>query len=232
MKATDWEFKNRAMVLGFILGGSFPLYMIDHVNSATALAGWLAPLIPMDPDLLTRLVFALGAVLMVKAAFIRTWASAYLQASVVYAPNVKTEALVADGPYRRVRNPLYFANVLMALGMGTMMSRLGVCVAVAAMLVFSYRLILREETDLEASQGESYRKYRAAVPRLLFSPWPRVPSAGRRAQWGNGFKAELWCWGFASGVVAFAITLQVALFYVLLAASLALFWVKPRTSSP
>src|SRR5262250_2812371 len=49
----------------------------------------------------------LGAALLGVAAMLRTWASAYLHAEVVYASEVKTEALVADGPYRRVRNPLY-----------------------------------------------------------------------------------------------------------------------------
>jgi protein-S-isoprenylcysteine O-methyltransferase Ste14 len=34
------------------------------------------------------------------------------------AANVKTELLIADGPYRLVRNPLYFGNLLMVLGMG------------------------------------------------------------------------------------------------------------------
>ena len=75
--------------------------------------------------------------MLVLAALIRTWASAYLHAGVVYAPEVKTESLVADGPYRRVRNPFYFANVLIAIGMGAMMSRIGFFVAVVAMLVFA-----------------------------------------------------------------------------------------------
>ncbi|HEX2715284.1 MAG TPA: isoprenylcysteine carboxylmethyltransferase family protein, partial [Candidatus Acidoferrales bacterium] len=79
----------------------------------------------MDPDPLARLLFAFAAFLLVVAALIRTWASSYLHAGVVYAAEVKTESLVADGPYRRVRNPLYFANVLMAIGMGALMSRAG-----------------------------------------------------------------------------------------------------------
>jgi protein-S-isoprenylcysteine O-methyltransferase Ste14 len=185
LRASDWEFKNRAMILGFILGGGFPFYMLDHTNSASALADWLGPMVRMNPDLLTRLLFGLGALLMIKAAFLRTWASAYLKASVVYADKVKTESLVADGPYRRLRNPLYYGNVLMALGLGSIMSRLGFVFTVTAMLVFTYRLILREEADLEVTQGESYRKYRAAVPRLWFSPLPQVPSAGSQAHWGS-----------------------------------------------
>ena len=39
--------------------------------------------------------------------------------------------------------------------------------AIVAMQVFCYRLILREESELHASQGEQYERYRKVVPRLL-----------------------------------------------------------------
>ena len=144
----------------------------------------------------------------------------------VYAAEVKTESLVADGPYWRVRNPLYFANVLMAVGMGAMMSRAGFFVAAVAMLVFCYRLILREEAELQASQGEQYQRYRNAVPRLWPSLRPRIASTGRPARWTAGFKAESWYWGFAAAVLAFALTLNLKLFFVILGTSLVLFWVS------
>ena len=180
----------------------------------------------MDADLVAHLLFAFAGFLLVVAALIRTWASSYLQATVVYAAEVKTESLVADGPYRRVRNPLYFANVLLAIGMGAMMSRTGFFVALAAMVLFCYRLILREEAELQASQGEQYERYCNAVPRFWPSLRPRIASAGRQAKWTEGFKAESWYWGFAAAVVAFAITLSLKLFFVILGTSLALFWVS------
>ncbi len=226
MKATNWEFTNRALAFGLIFAFTFPLYSLDHQNSTAALANWLGAGLRMDADLVAHLLFAFAAFLLVVAALIRTWASSYLHANVVYAAEVKTESLVADGPYRRVRNPLYFANVLMAIGMGAMMSRTGFFVAIVAMLVFCYRLILREESELQASQGEMYERYRKAVPRLWPSLWPRIASTGRQARWTAGFKAESWYWGFAAAVVAFAITLNVKLFFVILGASLVLFWVS------
>jgi hypothetical protein len=171
-------------------------------------------------------LFAFATIVMIVAALIRTWASAYLRAGVVYAAKVKTESLVADGPYRHVRNPLYFANVLMVIAMGAMMSRTGFLVAVVAMLVFCYRLILREEAELQADQGEQYKGYRKAVPRLWPALRPRIASAGRQANWADGFKAESWYWGFAAAFVAFAITLKLMLFFAILAASLVLFWVS------
>ncbi len=226
MKASTWEFRNRATVFGLIFGFTFPLYALDHQNSTVALANWLGAGLRMDTDLVARLLFAFAAFLLVVAALIRTWASSYLQASVVYASEVKSESLVADGPYRRVRNPLYFANVLMIIAMGALMSRLGFLVAVIAMVVFCYRLILREEAELQASHGQPYDAYCKAVPRLCPSLWPRVASAGRQARWRDGIKAESWYWGFAAALIAYAITLKLKLFFVILVVSLVLFWVS------
>jgi protein-S-isoprenylcysteine O-methyltransferase Ste14 len=224
MKATNWEFTNRALLFGLIFAFSFPLYFLDHQNSTAALASWLGLRLQKDPDPVARLLFAFAAILVIVAALVRTWASSYLSAGVVYAAEVKTESLVADGPYRQVRNPLYFANLLMVIGIGAMMSRLGFFVAVLAMLVFCYRLILREEAELQADQGAQYECYSKAVPRLWPALRPCIPSAGRQARWIEGFKAESWYWGFATALVAFAITLKIVLFFAILAASIVLFW--------
>jgi protein-S-isoprenylcysteine O-methyltransferase Ste14 len=226
MRATHWEFKNRAMVFGLIFGLSFSAYFLDPQNSAAALANWLGAASRIDSNLLARFLFALAACLLATAALIRTWASSYLHSSVVYAAEVKTASLVADGPYRRVRNPLYFANVLMALGMGALMTRIGFFVAIVAMVVFCYRLILREEGELQASQGEQYTRYHDSVPRLLPALLPRIASAGGHANWSAGFQAEFWCWGFAIAVAAFAITLNTTAFFVILAASVVVLWLS------
>jgi protein-S-isoprenylcysteine O-methyltransferase Ste14 len=226
MIATTWEFKNRALVFGLIFGVAFAFYAVDRQTSAAALADWIAPKLHMDATLVARLLFWLAALLVAVAALIRTWASSYLNAGVVYAAQVKTESLVGDGPYRYVRNPLYLANVLMAAGLGAMMSRSGFFVAVAAMAIFCYRLIFREEAELRGGQGHSYESYANSVPRMFPALRPRVASSGRLADWRAGFKAEAWFWGIAAGVAAFAVTLKPAFFFGILAASIALFWVS------
>jgi protein-S-isoprenylcysteine O-methyltransferase Ste14 len=226
MRASDWEFKNRATLFGLIFGLPYPLYMVDHRNSTAALSNWLSAWLRMDADAAAKLLFAGAALLLVIAVLVRTWASAYLRASVVYAAEVKTASLVADGPYRHVRNPLYFANMLMVIGMGAMMSRVGFVVAFVAMIVFCYRLIRREEANLRASQGESYAAYLKAVPRLLPSPWPRIASAGSYARWADGFRAESWCWGFAAALAIFALTLKTKVFLDVLTASMLVLWVS------
>jgi len=45
-------------------------------------------------------------------------AEAYLHSSVVHDSQLHSDRLVADGPYRRVRNPLYLGNILLAFGLG------------------------------------------------------------------------------------------------------------------
>lgn len=101
MKATTWEFENRAFIFGMIFAVSFPLYYFDPQNSAAALAEWVAARLQMNGDLVARLLFAAAAVLLIVAAFVRTWASSHLHAEVVYASQVKTASLVADGPYNQ-----------------------------------------------------------------------------------------------------------------------------------
>jgi protein-S-isoprenylcysteine O-methyltransferase Ste14 len=224
MKATNWEFKNRAVIFGLIISLGFLFYFVDPQNASAALANRLAPRLGINADALARILFALAAVVLIKAALLRTWASAYLHSDVVYAADIQTRALVADGPYRHVRNPLYFANLLMAIGMGAMASRVGFFVLLVAMLLFCYRLILREEAELRAVQGASYDEYQKAVPRLWPALRPRVPAGQGRANWAAGFKAESWYWGFAAALVVFAITLKTNLFFIILGLSLASFW--------
>ena len=228
MRATDWEFEYRAAIIGGLFAVAFALAPLDRRNAAVALGSVLASRIGGGADRLTRAIFAVGALAAALAAFLRTWASAYLSSDVVYADSVKTASLVADGPYRFVRNPLYLANVVLAAGFGVMASRLGFVVLNVFMLMFSLRLIRREEDELESAQGAGYAVYRARVPRLLPSPTPRVPASGRRAQWADGFKSESWYWGFAMAVAVFAVTLSVPAFFVIMAASIATLFFTSR----
>src|SRR3954470_11187188 len=224
MRASDWEFKNRAAIFGCIFGFSFFLFSMDHVNATSWLAAKLASTTGTDEVLVERTLFSVASLLVVGAALVRSWGSAYLKSEVVYAAEIKTATLVADGPYRHVRNPLYFGNVLMGVGMGAMASRLGFVVLQVLMLIFCYRLIFREEAELRAVQGEQYDAFIKAVPRLCPALTPRIPAAGGKANWAAGFKAEGWVWGFALAVALFAVTLSMKLFGIALAASLATFF--------
>jgi hypothetical protein len=141
----------------------------------------------------------------------------------VIAARVQTAHLVADGPYRHVRNPLYLGNIILAVGFGVMASRVGFVVLVLGIIVFCYRLIMREEAGIAAQQGESYRAYCAAVPQLWPALRPKVPPAGSSPNWRDGLLGEAFFWVLAAAEVAFAITLNNIVFFAMLGASFAFY---------
>jgi len=214
MQATLFEFRHRWWVIFFIFCASFWSYFFDPVNSGQAIADtlgkWSGRAATRNDY---RLIFAAGAFLVALASLWRTWGTSYLRAEVMRDARVRTEKLVADGPYRHVRNPLYLGNILLAAGLGLMASRTGFAILVLGLTVFVLRLILREEAELREHQGEPYRRYCAAVPRLVPSLLPRVAAGGNVPQWGQGFRAELMYWMFAVAMGAFAWTLNIKIFW-------------------
>ena len=214
MRATLFEFRHRWWVIFFIFGAAFLAYSIDPKNSAVAIVDWLAGLMATkSSDNAYRLIFLFGTLLLVLAAGLRTWGTSYLHAEVMRDSRVHTERLLADGPYRHVRNPLYLGNILLAVGMGLMASRIGFLVLSLGMTLFVMRLILREEAELLRDQGDPYRRYCLAVPRFLPSPTPRVAPAGNAPHWGQAIRAELMYWLFAVALGVFALTLNIKVFW-------------------
>jgi protein-S-isoprenylcysteine O-methyltransferase Ste14 len=231
MQATEFEFRHRWWIFAGLFALGFMAYAIDHVNSASAFADWLAARFSTTAnDHWYRLTFTGGALLVTAAALIRTWGTAYLDAEVMRDGRVHTEKLVADGPYRYVRNPLYFGNILMAIGAGLMASRAGFAILAVGMTIFVLRLLLREENHLLRDQGESYRRYYAAVPRLVPSLRPRTQAAGNAPRWGQAFRAELMYWMISLAMGVFAATLNLKFFWGIFAVALAtsFFGKRPR----
>jgi len=228
MQASLFEFRHRWWVFTFLFLVAFFAYSLDPVNSGAAIAGWIAKRQGAVTDNAYRLVFGFGALLLIVTACLRTWGTAYLQAAVMRDSRVHTEKLLADGPYRHVRNPLYLGNILMAVGIGLMASRLGFLILLLGMVVFVIRLLMREESELERAQGQPYRAYCAVVPRLLPSLLPRVPSAGNVPRWAEGLRAELMSWLLALAMAVFAVTLNLKIFWGIFAVAMASSWLYKR----
>lgn len=203
--AGDLEYRIRPWIFAGIFFAAFEFYWWDHVSAASALAE-LVTRRGGDLHAIETLIFAIGAALTLAAAALRTWAAAYIRSEVVHDPRVHDTRLVADGPYRYVRNPLYLGTTLMGFGIATAASRIGSLVLVLAIVLFHYRLILREEGALTASQGEGYRRYLAQVPRLFPRLRPCVPSGGMKPRWGQAIRGELFMWAFALAFMVFAAT--------------------------
>jgi protein-S-isoprenylcysteine O-methyltransferase Ste14 len=223
MKATDFEFRNRFWIFGLIFGVGFWLYAFDHVNIVQYLVNITVGANSPHANLLARCGLAFAALLMLLSALLRTWATSYLRSDVMQDHALHAEKVVASGPYRHVRNPLYLGNILMAVGMGLLASRLGFAVIVIGNIVFCLRLIGLEESNLRKEQGESYTEFCRRVPRLLPSLQPRLPDSGLKPHWGQAFLGELFMWGFFAAVVAFAITLSQKALWVTMAISLFLY---------
>jgi protein-S-isoprenylcysteine O-methyltransferase Ste14 len=222
---TKAEFKFRVWIFALLFCLAFLCYAVDKENTAQYVATWLTLKFPHFDDVTwARIIFTAASALVFFAAAVRTWGTSYLHAFVMNDSKLHTERLVADGPFRHVRNPLYFGNILLGFGMGIAMSRPGFFVLVIGMFIFNYRLILREESELSETQGESYREYCAAVPRLFPSLTPRVPSAGNIPNWLDGFLGELMFWGFGISIAVLAVTLSGVMFESVLWISFMLPW--------
>jgi protein-S-isoprenylcysteine O-methyltransferase Ste14 len=212
MRATELEFRYRFFVITAIYFLGFACYSFDHVNAGVAvvhaLLGNPARPGPVEARTALQIVFGVGALLAFASAAVRTWAAAFLKSDVVHDLNLHSEALVADGPFRYVRNPLYVGSLLLSAGLGVMASRLGWVVLFVLQYLFFMRLILREEAQLRASQGESYAAYCRAVPRLWPALRPRVPSGGMPPRWAQAFLGESFLWMMAVAVAIFAVTLS------------------------
>jgi len=211
MRASKFEFQQRFFIIGAIYAVGFSLYNFDAVSVHVALRHWFAPNLAANSVAalnFDRAVICFGALLVFLAAMLRTCASAYLRTDVVHDTAQHSEALVADGPFRYVRNPLYLANLPMAAGIGVLASRLGWLFVVVASWFFVYRLILREEGALRETQGDSYLAYCRAVPRFWPSLRPRVPSGNRLPRWGQAFAGESFIWLFGLAELCLALTLS------------------------
>jgi len=208
MKATTFEFRNRSLIITAIFVVGFSLDAFGDQNVVLALLGWLSRWPAMAPATVARAAFGLGAILALLCALIRTWAAAYLNARVVHDKQLHTSRLLADGPYRHVRNPLYVGTILLVFGFIPMASRFGAVVLVIGITTFIYRLIRREESELLESQGERFRLYCNAVPRLLPSLAPLVPPSAAKPEWLQGVLGEAMMWGFFVALAGFALTLS------------------------
>lgn len=86
-------------------------------------------------------------------------------------PADRHERLVVSGPYRWVRHPLYTATLVALWSWPDMtVNRLAFLAVSTAYFALGS---IPEEQKLVEEFGEAYRRYQAAVPRLIPRPWRR-----------------------------------------------------------
>jgi protein-S-isoprenylcysteine O-methyltransferase Ste14 len=206
MQATGFEYRFRFWIhaliyaLGFLavpvvtrfLPGAADALALSDKSSWLVLSailsrqGWL-------PFQTATLVLLLIAILFTGlAAWLRVWGTAYVGSTIVKSTTMHGDAMLADGPYRHTRNPLYLGTLLHTIGLAILMPPAGAIFAIVLLWVFQFRLALAEETFLATRFGQPYITYKTAVPRFLPVPAAQVPSAGLSPHWLQAILGEIY----------------------------------------
>jgi protein-S-isoprenylcysteine O-methyltransferase Ste14 len=197
LKATRFEFRFRLAIAFLIYGLGFGLpWLIYSVGGPHVTTTWLelsgtlarTGVLSLQSAVVavTSLAIALAAI----GAALRVWGTAYLGAGIVTSAQMHAESVLAAGPYRHVRNPLYLGSFISACAVAILMAPIGAVVFLAALFVQTLRLILREEAFLTSQQGEPYLAYKSRVPWLIPSLAPRVPASAANPHWLRAILAE------------------------------------------
>jgi protein-S-isoprenylcysteine O-methyltransferase Ste14 len=139
----------------------------------------------------TPIVIVVGALAAALGALFRVWGSAYLGYSTVHHAEMQAGTVMAAGPYRYVRNPLYIGGWFMMAAISFLMPPTGALFVMVLVTLFYLRLILGEEAFLAVQLGEPYHEYLRAVPRLVPLLHAVLPHASAQPNWLVAFLTEI-----------------------------------------
>lgn len=109
-----------------------------------------------------------GALMIAGVVFILGVVLVFRRKRTTIRPFVPPTRLIATGPYRFSRNPIYLAMGVVQLGWGLGLGSLpALAVPPLFAVVVTLRFIRPEERDLTAAFGAAYDDYRKRVPRWL-----------------------------------------------------------------
>lgn len=132
------------------------------------LIGRAVPL-PLAPDALRPISLLVGYVAIALSSATITWALVTFRlADTGIYPNQPATSIVARGPYRFSRNPMYVGLTVMSLGIALVANSLWMIAALPFVLwLLTVLVIRREEAYLSSAFGEAYAEYRRSVRRWL-----------------------------------------------------------------
>jgi protein-S-isoprenylcysteine O-methyltransferase Ste14 len=129
---------------------------------------WIVPLGPGLGSANARALAAGGSLALVGFALAALSALEFRRAGTSVVPGEPSTVLLDGGPYRFTRNPIYIGFVIFYFGLAIMLTSAWMLVLLIPTLIVLQRgVVEREEAYLQSKFGETYRKYRARVPRWL-----------------------------------------------------------------
>ena len=157
-----------------ILPGTALVYIPLVIQFATG--GW-----PFGAEPGSVMQVGLGLVLAIPAFALAGWTMRLFtgEGDGTPAPWDPPKNFVVSGPYRHVRNPMLSSVIILIVAEALAANSLPLLAwAVAFFLLNTLYFAFSEEPGLERRFGESYRQYKARVPRWVPRLSPYVPSSG------------------------------------------------------
>jgi protein-S-isoprenylcysteine O-methyltransferase Ste14 len=140
----------------------------------------------------------------VGGAGLRWWATAYLGAGVMNDKSLRADHVMASGPYRYLRNPLYLGNLLTCASISILMPVDGAIVFLLGCTLLTMALVAAEGPHLAQQLGSAYDTYRAQIPSFLPAIRSQLAASTVRPRWAQGLAAEVFHVGYAVCLVIFA----------------------------
>ena len=202
MRASAIEFRLRVVILFAIvlLGFYAPWLSIPGLDTMgigqrISLLEWLALELSrlglVSFAAATPIVIVLATLIAAAGAFLRICGTAYLDPRVVSSTQMHAGTVMASGPYRYVRNPLYLGGFFMIAAIAFAMPATGAALTLILAALFMFRLILGEEKFLAVKLGEPYQAYLRAVPRLFPRLRSTLPGGTQKPHWLQSLLAEI-----------------------------------------
>ena len=210
MRATAFEFRVRIFIiaiiytLGFFSAWDPLLGQRARTTMWLQLSVWISAMRLLSLGEATLFVTVCALLLGIAGAALRVWATAYLGGGIVTGSRMVAADVVASGPFRHLRNPLYLGTWLLSFPIALLMPVSGAIFTLIAVLVFELRLIFGEEAFLGPKLGPDYEKYKNLVPRLVPRVRSAVGAADVQPKWLQAIVSEIFAVGFMLCFAVFA----------------------------
>lgn len=138
-----------AIAIAIVLGLTYPLpWITEPISDLLFAAGWLA----------------VAGVVAIELSAMR----ALKRGNTTIRPDKASDHLVTDGAFSFTRNPIYFGNTLLMIGIGLILGSLWfIIMALVAAFATQKLAIEREEKHLLARFGKKYIDYAKKVRRWI-----------------------------------------------------------------